>query len=61
MLNDQQVNGGLYPTGYPAGKTGTLVTDRVVRQPEKMRMVIDEGQYINIQQALKMERILRRS
>ena len=43
MLNDQQVNAGLYPTGYPAGKTGTLVTDRVVRQPEKMRMVIDEG------------------
>lgn len=48
-LNDQQVNGGRYPTGYPAWKTGTLVTDRVVRQPEKMRMVIDEGQYINMQ------------
>lgn len=44
-LNDQQVNSGRYPTGYPAWKPGTTVTDRVVTEPEKMRMVIDSDQY----------------
>lgn len=53
-LNDQQVNSSTYhPTGYPAWKSGTTVTDRVVTQPEKMRMVIDEGQYLNMQAAIK--------
>lgn len=45
-FNDQQVNSSTYhPTGYPAWKEGTLVTDRVVTQPEKVRMVIDENQF----------------
>ena len=53
-LNDQQVNSNTYhPTGYPAWKPGTTVTDRVVTEPEKMRMVIDEGQYLNMQAAIK--------
>jgi len=34
-----------HATGYPAWKPGTTVTDRVVTEPEKMRMVIDSDQY----------------
>ena len=33
-----------YSTGYPAWKEGTLVTDRRIIRPEKMRMVIDDKQ-----------------
>ena len=33
-----------YSTGYPAWKEGTLVTDRRIVRPEKMRMVIDDKQ-----------------
>ena len=34
-----------HPTGYPAWKEGTIVTDRRILKPEMMRMVIDEAQY----------------
>ena len=34
-----------HPTGYPAWKEGTLVTDRRIMRPEMMRMVIDHAQY----------------
>ena len=34
-----------HPTGYPAWKEGTLVTDRRITRPERMRMVIDHAQY----------------
>ena len=34
-----------HPTGYPAWKEGTLVTDRRIMRPERMRMVIDHAQY----------------
>lgn len=53
-LNDNQVaslSSNYHPTGYPAWKEGTVVRDRVVIQPEKMKMVINEAQYNKIKEA----------
>ncbi|MDH2274472.1 hypothetical protein [Moraxella porci] len=54
-FNDDQIANNLdlesrwqlsyHPTGYPAWKPGTLVTDRVLDKPERMRMVIDKEKY----------------
>ena|GEM_PF-6545392 len=37
-----------HATGYPAWKSGTVVIDRVLSQPEVMRMVIDESQFLEM-------------
>lgn len=42
-----------YSTGYPAWKPNTVVTERIITQPETMRMVIDERQYNAITEALE--------
>ena len=62
-FNDDQVAANLglgskrqlpyHPTGYPAWKPGTEVVDRVLDKPERMRMVIDEKQKLNMESATK--------
>lgn len=58
--NDSQIKGIIgkdnleyHATGYPAWKIGTTVTDRIVTKPEIMRMMIDEDQFINMQNTIK--------
>ncbi|TAK99768.1 MAG: hypothetical protein EPO09_00620 [Aquabacterium sp.] len=42
-----------YSTAYPAWQERTLVTDTVNTTPEPMRMVIDQGQYEKMNQAIR--------